>query len=72
MRAPVLDQPFIAVAGSHVEKVDRYHRDDRPIRTVEKYPHDGEGVTGAPLRPDRPMFKNVTLLLGERRPGHAG
>src|SRR6266704_848819 len=24
MRAPILDQPVIAVAGGHVEKVDRY------------------------------------------------
>ena len=33
MRAPILDQPPIAVADGHVEKVDRYHGDNRPIRT---------------------------------------
>jgi hypothetical protein len=33
MRAPILDQPLIAVADSHEEKVDRYHRDDRAIWT---------------------------------------
>src|SRR5713101_518957 len=34
MRASILDQPPIAVAGGHVDKVDRYHGDDRSIRTV--------------------------------------
>ena len=31
MRAAILDQPLIAVAGGHVEKVDRYHGNDLPI-----------------------------------------
>src|SRR6266478_6621705 len=35
MRASILDQPSIAVAGGHVEEVDRYHRDDGPIWTVD-------------------------------------
>ena len=35
MRTSILDQPLIAVARGHVEKVDRYHRDDRPIWTVD-------------------------------------
>ena len=35
MRAPILDQPLIAVAAGHVEKVDRYHGDDCSIRTVD-------------------------------------
>ena len=35
MRAPILDQPFIGVADGHVEKVDRYLGDDRPIWTVD-------------------------------------
>ena len=33
--APILDQPLIAVAAGHVEKVDRDRRDDRTIRTVD-------------------------------------
>jgi hypothetical protein len=33
--APILDQPSIGVADGHVEKVDRYHGDDRPIWTVD-------------------------------------
>ncbi len=35
MRAPILDQPLIAVADRHEEKVDRYHGNDRPIWTVD-------------------------------------
>ena len=35
MRASILDQPLIAVADGHVEKVDRYRGDDRAIRTVD-------------------------------------
>src|SRR5712672_3168703 len=35
MRAPILDQPLIAVTGGHVEKVDRYHGDNRRIWTVD-------------------------------------
>jgi hypothetical protein len=33
MRATILDQPLIAVAGGHVEKVDRDRGDELPIRT---------------------------------------
>jgi len=32
---PILDQPLIAVADGHEEKVDRYHGNDRPIWTVD-------------------------------------
>jgi hypothetical protein len=35
MRAPILDQPVIGVTDGHVEKVDWYHGDDRPIRTID-------------------------------------
>ena len=35
MCAPILDQPFIAVADGHVEKLDGYHWDDRRIWTVD-------------------------------------
>src|SRR5260370_6006778 len=35
MRAPILDQPLTTVPRGDVEKVDRYHGDDRPIRTVD-------------------------------------
>jgi len=35
MRAPIFNLPFIAVAYGHVEEVDRYHGDDRPIRTAD-------------------------------------
>ena len=35
IRAPILDQPSIGVADGHVEKVDRYHGNDRSIWTVD-------------------------------------
>jgi hypothetical protein len=35
MRAPILDQPFLAVARGHEEKVNRYHGDDGPIWTLD-------------------------------------
>src|SRR5215469_7195421 len=35
MRAGILYLPLIAVAGGHVEKVDRYHGDGRSIRTID-------------------------------------
>jgi hypothetical protein len=35
MRAPIFDLPSIAVTDGHVDKVDRYNGDDRPIRTVD-------------------------------------
>src|SRR5215467_3635533 len=35
MRAPILDQPAIGVTDGHVEKVDRYHGNDRPIWAVD-------------------------------------
>ena len=35
VRAPILDQPLTTVPRGDVEKVDRYHGDDRPIRTVD-------------------------------------
>src|SRR5260370_24748668 len=35
MRAPILDQPMIAVTDGHVEKVDRYHGDNRRIWPVD-------------------------------------
>jgi len=35
MRAPILDQPLIAVADGHEEKLIGYHGNDRPIWTVD-------------------------------------
>ena len=35
MRAPIFDLPSIGVTDGHVEKVDRYNGDDRPIWTVD-------------------------------------
>jgi hypothetical protein len=35
MRATILDQPLIAVATGHVEKVDRDHGHDLPIRPLD-------------------------------------
>jgi len=61
MRAPILDQPLIAVAGGHVEKVDGYHGDDRPIWTVG-IAHGKERVD------DRDIgFDEVDPVVGERR-----
>src|SRR2546430_17378413 len=61
MRAPILDQPVIAVAGGHVEKVDRYHGDGRPIWTVDIV-HGKERVD------DRDIgFDEEDAIVGERR-----
>ena len=61
MRASIFDQPLIAVPGSHVEKVDRYHGDDRPIWTVDIV-HGKERVD------DRDIgFDEADPLVGERR-----
>jgi hypothetical protein len=35
MRAPILDQPVIALMDGHEEKIDRYRGNDLPIRTVD-------------------------------------
>ena len=61
MRTPILDQPVIAVAGGHVEKVDRYHGDHRPIWTVDIV-HGKERVA------DRDIgFDEADPIVGERR-----
>ena len=61
MRAPILDQPSIAVADGHEEKVDRYHGDDRPVWTVD-IAH-GKKCVG-----DRDIgFDEADAIVGERR-----
>ena len=61
MRTPILDQPSITVAHCHVEKVDRYHGDDRAIRTVDIM--DGEERVH-----DRDVgFDEADPVVGERR-----
>ena len=35
MRAPILDQPVVAVTDGHEEEVDRYRGDDLTVRTVD-------------------------------------
>ena len=61
MRAPILDQPLIAVADGHEEKVDRYHGNDRPIWTVD-IAHGKECVG------DRDIgFDEADPIIGERR-----
>src|SRR5438309_3232325 len=61
MRAPIFDQPLIAVAAGHVEKVDRDRRDDRPIRTVD-IAHGKERVGNCDVR-----FDKADPIVGERR-----
>jgi hypothetical protein len=61
MRAPILDQPLIAVAARHVEKVDRDRRDDRPIRTLDIV-HGKESVGNCDVR-----FDKADPIVGERR-----
>jgi nucleotide-binding universal stress UspA family protein len=51
MRTPVLNQPFIAVTGGHVEKVDRYNGNDLPIRTVD-IAHSKDRVDDCDIRLD--------------------
>lgn len=61
MRAPILDQPLIAVADGHEEKIDRYHGNDRPIWTVD-IAHGKECVG------DRDIgFDEADPIIGERR-----
>src|SRR4029077_7589607 len=61
MRTPILDQPSIAVADGHVEKVDRYHGDDRPIWTVDI-------VHGKEAGGDRDIgLDEADPVVGERR-----
>ncbi len=61
MRAPILDQPLIAVAAGHVEKVDRYHGDNRPIRT-------GDIAHGKQRIGDRDIgLDEADPVVGERR-----
>src|SRR5258708_4939582 len=61
MRASILDQPPIAVAGGHVDKVDRYHGDDRSIRTVN-IAYSKERVDNRNIRLDE-----ADPVVGERR-----
>ena len=61
MSAPILDQPPIAVADRHEEKVDRYHGDDRPIWTVDI-------VHGKQRVDDRDItFDEADPVVGKRR-----
>ena len=61
MRPPILDQPFIAMAGGHVEKVDRDHGDELPIRT-------GDIAHGKERVGDREIgFDEADPVIGERR-----
>ena len=60
MRAPILDQPSIGVADGHEEKVDRYHGDDRSIRTVDV-------AHGKRCVDDRDIgFDEADTVVGER------
>jgi len=61
MRAPIFDQPFITVAGGHVEKVDRDHRDDRPVWTVDVV-QGKKRIGDCEIRFDEP-----DPIVGERR-----
>ena len=61
MRAPILDQPFIAVAYSHEVKVDRYRGDDRPIRAV-RIVHGKQRVGDRDIR-----FDEADAIVGKRR-----
>jgi hypothetical protein len=61
MRAPILDQPLTTVPRGDVEKVDRYHGDDRPIRTVDI-------VQSKERVDDREIgFDEADPVVGERR-----
>src|SRR5215470_13175515 len=61
MRAPILDQPLIAVAAGHVEKVDRDHRDDCPIWTIDIV-HGKDRIHDCDIG-----FDEANLIVGERR-----
>src|SRR5712664_1411280 len=61
MRASILDQPPIAVAECHVEKVDRYDGNDGPIGTVDIV-HGKERVDDRDIGLDE-----ANSIIGERR-----
>src|SRR5215471_1771540 len=61
MCAPIFDQPLIAVAGGHVEKVDRDRGDDGSIRTVG-VAHGKERIGNSDVR-----FDKADPIVGERR-----
>jgi hypothetical protein len=61
MRAPILDQPVIGVTDGHVEKVDWYHGDDRPIRTID-IAHGKERIDDGDIGLDE-----ANPVVGERR-----
>ena len=61
MRAPILDQPLTPVADGHVEKFDRDHGNDRPVRTVDI-------VQGKERVGDRDIgIDEADPIVGERR-----
>src|SRR6266550_8735227 len=60
MRAPILDQPSIAVADGHEEKVDWYHGDDRPVWTVD-IAHGEQRVNDRDI-----VFDEADPVVGER------
>ena len=66
MRAPILDQPSIGLADGHEEKVDRYHRDERPIRTVD-IAHGEERIRNRDIG-----FDEADSVVGEGRLRAAG
>ena len=61
MGAPILDEPMITMANRHVEKVDRYHSDDAPIRSVD-IAHGKERVDHRDIGLDE-----ADSIIGERR-----
>ena len=61
MRAPILDQPLIAVADGHEEKVDRYRGNDRPIWTVHIV-HGKKRINDRDIR-----FDEADPIVGEGR-----
>jgi hypothetical protein len=65
MRSPIVDQPLITVADGHEEKVDWYHGDDLPIRTVD-IAHGKERVGDRDTGLDE-----ADPVVGERRLGTA-
>ena len=66
MRAPILDQPSIAVTDGHVEKVDRYHGDNRRIWTVD-IAHGKQSINDRDIGFDEADPVNWRTRLASRR-----
>lgn len=68
MRASVHNQPAIGVTNGHIEKVDRYHVDDRLIWTVDIAHGDGFAICLATAAQRCLMGRNLPEIIWASKP----